>query len=425
MVTLLASYGLAAYVTRIFAANSMELRNISIVLVNTKRDNFKMTIFSLVIGTILSVMLLIIGLTPLGTWLIRDVHRQSQEVSDTTCSIIAYLSITPLIEAAAYYYEGGLIYHKLTVYAGAAKFADFLMQVIFVIGLLFTPTRTEPVLVPVSALYAGLIARLILAVGFWYVFARDKLPVTSSREKPLTVGQGICFWFPLTLVRLAQVLGRPIINLVVSRNLAVNVSEEAAAQAVAVLTAVYPTSRVFFSWLTDLRTVVPTFHKQTDMHPKFKMKFLTLYATSCTLLVFLINIILFITPGVAYGIMTKVVVGMRSHLSGILLAKKKTIYLTPSAIFRFLSILLALATVPKLGLSGANLGVTCLEFSFAVELFFVALACVLVKLKPDLDITSCWKRNKPKPEDVTLMEAAAAVNPNDSSNNTGAPHAPP
>jgi len=43
---------------------------------------------------------LVAGLTPLGTWLIRDVHRQSQEVSDTTCSIIAYLSITPLIEAA-------------------------------------------------------------------------------------------------------------------------------------------------------------------------------------------------------------------------------------------------------------------------------------------------------------------------------------
>jgi len=45
----------------LFGIFTVELRNISIVLVNTKRDNFKMTIFSLVIGTILSVMLLIIG----------------------------------------------------------------------------------------------------------------------------------------------------------------------------------------------------------------------------------------------------------------------------------------------------------------------------------------------------------------------------
>jgi len=44
------------------------------------------------------------------------------------------------------------------------------------------------------------------------------------------------------------------------------------------------------------------------------LQFLTLYATSCTLLVFLINIILFITPGVAYGIMTKVV-GLTDELA--------------------------------------------------------------------------------------------------------------
>ena len=48
--------------------------------------------------------------------------------------------------------------------------------------LLFTPTRTEPVLVPVFAMYAGYIARLILDVGFWYVLVRRKLPHTHPTE---------------------------------------------------------------------------------------------------------------------------------------------------------------------------------------------------------------------------------------------------
>lgn len=57
---------------------------------------------------------------------------------------------------------------------------DIYLQILFVIVLLFTSTRTEPILVPVFATYAGLIARLILDVGFWYVLARHELPDISE-----------------------------------------------------------------------------------------------------------------------------------------------------------------------------------------------------------------------------------------------------
>ena len=53
---------------------------------------------------------------------------------------------------------------------------------LFVIVLLFTPTRAEPILVPVFAVYAGLIARLILDVGFWYVLVRRRLPHQHATE---------------------------------------------------------------------------------------------------------------------------------------------------------------------------------------------------------------------------------------------------
>jgi len=138
------------------------------------------------------------------------------------------------------------------------------------------------------------------------------------------VASTIWFLIPLVMVRVVQVTSRPIINLVVSRTLSETAGPKAAAQvsyiiiyciniyrmiicsmiiyhmiiysmiiyrmiiysmiihrmiihsmivqAVAVLTAVYPAGRVVFSWLNDLRTIPPTFHKVTPQHEKFKIK---------------------------------------------------------------------------------------------------------------------------------------------------------
>ena len=47
--------------------------------------------------------MLVLGLSPAGTWFIRDLHRQTQEVSDTTNLIIAFLSPVPIIEAIVSY----------------------------------------------------------------------------------------------------------------------------------------------------------------------------------------------------------------------------------------------------------------------------------------------------------------------------------
>ncbi|XP_067947939.1 progressive ankylosis protein homolog B-like isoform X4 [Watersipora subatra] len=241
MVQLLASYGLAVYVTRWFAATAIELRHVSIVLVNSKRDNTRMTIMCIVIGLLLSVCVILLGLTPAGTWLIRDIHGHNQEVSDLTNRLMTLLGPVPLIEALANYYEGGLIHFKLTAYAGIARFTDFGMQVLFVLLLLFTSKTIEPMFVPIYSVYAGYVARLILDAGFCYVLVRRKLPETHGTEKPLTVSKALRFWMPLACVRLVQDISRPLLNLVVSRNLSVKVGKEAAAKAIAVLTAVYPT----------------------------------------------------------------------------------------------------------------------------------------------------------------------------------------
>ncbi|XP_067947937.1 progressive ankylosis protein homolog B-like isoform X3 [Watersipora subatra] len=363
MVQLLASYGLAVYVTRWFAATAIELRHVSIVLVNSKRDNTRMTIMCIVIGLLLSVCVILLGLTPAGTWLIRDIHGHNQEVSDLTNRLMTLLGPVPLIEALANYYEGGLIHFKLTAYAGIARFTDFGMQ------------------------------------------------------KPLTVSKALRFWMPLACVRLVQDISRPLLNLVVSRNLSVKVGKEAAAKAIAVLTAVYPTGRFLFSWLNDLRTIPPTFHKDTPQHSKFKMKILSMFAFACTASVFTISAILFIIPGPGFAIMHTIVglnvelaqlsllplkifsgiclcVGLRAHLSGVLILKKKTFYLTPSAIGRLIGLIIFIASLSHTRLSGAVLGITVLLLSFVVEVILVVAAALLVRFKPNLTLTPTCLRKK-------------------------------
>ena len=53
-------------------------------------------------------------------------------------------------------------------------------QVLFTIAFLFTPTRTDPIIIPIFAMYAGNIGRMILDIGFWYVLVRRKLPNESK-----------------------------------------------------------------------------------------------------------------------------------------------------------------------------------------------------------------------------------------------------
>ncbi|XP_067947936.1 progressive ankylosis protein homolog isoform X2 [Watersipora subatra] len=379
MVQLLASYGLAVYVTRWFAATA--------------------------------------SLTPAGTWLIRDIHGHNQEVSDLTNRLMTLLGPVPLIEALANYYEGGLIHFKLTAYAGIARFTDFGMQVLFVLLLLFTSKTIEPMFVPIYSVYAGYVARLILDAGFCYVLVRRKLPETHGTEKPLTVSKALRFWMPLACVRLVQDISRPLLNLVVSRNLSVKVGKEAAAKAIAVLTAVYPTGRFLFSWLNDLRTIPPTFHKDTPQHSKFKMKILSMFAFACTASVFTISAILFIIPGPGFAIMHTIVglnvelaqlsllplkifsgiclcVGLRAHLSGVLILKKKTFYLTPSAIGRLIGLIIFIASLSHTRLSGAVLGITVLLLSFVVEVILVVAAALLVRFKPNLTLTPTCLRKK-------------------------------
>ncbi|KAF6038000.1 ANKH [Bugula neritina] len=428
MTTLLASYGLAYYVTKILINVANEQRHVGIVLVKTWQDQVRMTIFSIVNGVFLSSLFTHYRwhtcLSPLGILLIRDLHGQSEEVATITCRIITYLSPTPFLEAIAYYFEGGLIGHKFTGYAGIAKMTDFAMQTVFTVALLFTSTRTEPVLVPVFSLYAGIIGRLVIVIGFWVILVRRLLPDKKPTEKPLTVASTIWFLIPLVMVRVVQVTSRPIINLVVSRTLSETAGPKAAAQVT-----VYPAGRVVFSWLNDLRTIPPTFHKVTPQHEKFKIKTLSIYATFCTMSAFTINFLLYIIPGAAYFVMNTLIglnselaelsvlplriysivclcIGPRAYFTGILIMKKRTMYLTPSALFRFLGLILFLSTLSNTRLSGANLGITSLLLGFVLEAIFVVAAVTFLRYKPKL----CSRTKHSVEDDSTGTEAMPLSN---------------
>ncbi|KAF6040642.1 hypothetical protein EB796_001055 [Bugula neritina] len=268
MITLLASYGLAYYVTKIFAGMALELRNVSINLVHCRQDNVKMVGISAALGTVLS---------------------------------------------------------------------SLLLTVLFIVVLLFTPTRTEPVLVPVSALYAGLIGRLIVTVGFWYVLARDNLPERHPSKELLTVRRVLKFWLPMAMIRVVQESIRPAGNLIASRNLARTVSKEAGAKSVAVITTVYPTSKILYAWVLDLVTLHPTFHRKTSTHEKFPSKIIAILSAMCIGVTFAAHLLLFYTSGVAYFIMRRII-GVTDELAEMSLIPLKILIL-PCVFFKGLSIL--------------------------------------------------------------------------------------
>lgn len=390
MVELLAVFGLAFYYVKLLTGSATELRQITIVLVKSKVDYRKMLWLSISVGIGASLLLLITGVTPLGSMLYEDVHLLSKDVSDSTKEVIVYLCLIPVLEAVAKYHEGALIAKKLTILAGASTLTDFGLQVVFTICLLFTPTRTDPVLIPIFSLYAGYIGRLILCTGFFYVYVYRNLRDRHAEgtEQPVTVRKGLCFWWPLGLVLMTQFLTRPLINLTVARDQA---AEGQSVKAVAVLSAMYPVNRVSFSWLNELRTIVPTFSKPSKAcDHAYTPRQLASFSAACTVFMLVASLLIFWVPGSAYTIMLKVTglnsdlaeacvlplqiasficvsVGLRAHVTSWLMSKKKTTVLAPSALTRTGLLVAALFVLPAAGFKGAPMGATCLLFGFCVE----------------------------------------------------------
>ncbi|XP_033097367.1 progressive ankylosis protein homolog B-like isoform X4 [Anneissia japonica] len=232
------------------------------------------------------------------------------------------------------------------------------------------------------------------------------IPLFHGMESSLSILRVLMFWWPLAIVQAVQKISRPMINLFVARDLG---GSDEAVQAIAVLTLVYPTGRIPYGWLNELKSLQPAFLKNnqgTLVHRRHIRNF----DICCLSIVLMISFSLFWIPGIVTSFYTNsldlsmevalmcvvplkifsvfpLFTGWRSHNTSWLLMMKKTAALFPSAVIRMVFLIIVLIVFPKMGLHGAPLGVAALLAGFVVETISVQIASFITEYR--------MKRNQP------------------------------
>jgi hypothetical protein len=217
----LAAFGLAYALTKFVMAPMEEMKQVGLVLVSNQKSRQKAVATVIGVGLFSSVLLVTIGKTKLGVWLVDDLHAVGSSVGSLTRQVFLYLCGLPLLQGLAWIHGGVLLQWHHTVLVGVASLADIGMQIFTVAILLHTSLKCyHAIAIPVLAVYAGMSTRMTFTVLGYYYYVHKRLKKTAdepSESHPLTVWRILGFLWPLALVQFVQKVSRPIINLFVAR----------------------------------------------------------------------------------------------------------------------------------------------------------------------------------------------------------------
>ncbi|XP_033097363.1 progressive ankylosis protein homolog isoform X1 [Anneissia japonica] len=405
---MLAIFGIAYTLTQFASGPFQEFKNVSLVLVHNKKEARIGLITLFLLSAIVITLALLIAYTDFGYFITHTLFRLDEDVGQATRKAVLMLSFIPLFHGMSWYVAGYLLQLKHTTLVGSASVMDVAVQIGTVFGLLkMDIANTRPVLVPVIAVYTGILTRFsILFIGFLIHRTVRRTNETQTNESSLSILRVLMFWWPLAIVQAVQKISRPMINLFVARDLG---GSDEAVQAIAVLTLVYPTGRIPYGWLNELKSLQPAFLKNnqgTLVHRRHIRNF----DICCLSIVLMISFSLFWIPGIVTSFYTNsldlsmevalmcvvplkifsvfpLFTGWRSHNTSWLLMMKKTAALFPSAVIRMVFLIIVLIVFPKMGLHGAPLGVAALLAGFVVETISVQIASFITEYR--------MKRNQP------------------------------
>ncbi len=371
----LAAYGLAWGLVLLLLSPLAQTAQMSLVLADNRTDYAKAQRF--VLATVLLVALAQLSLvfTPLGHWVIDDLHRISASLGDLVRTVLVWSVPVIPVRAISWLMAGQLIRVKRTAVLSYATAASIAVGIGLVFALLpVEAIRARPIWLPLAAaLGMALTEWGVLALGFRrYVHLAEGQGARTLRYREI-----VNFLWPLVLTVSVQEFSRPLINLFIAR-------QSDGALALAVLTVVYSLGQWTFRWQNEMKNLPAAFHTE-DPDLLHMRRFMVL----CSLLSISISLALFWTPvrdllliglvGVepAFAIQTYIplqifvafspVVALRSWLYGLALWRRRTRVVAPSGPLRLLAILLALLLLPLAGLHGATLGVTALLAGFSAE----------------------------------------------------------
>jgi progressive ankylosis protein len=377
----LAAFALAWGLILFLAGPLAQAKQLSLVLVDSQANYRKSGLFVLAVSLFFMAVQISLVTTPLGDWVIDDLHRIDGTLSEWVRVVLVWMAPIPLLRNASLFYTGLLIRTRRTdviSYATAVGIACGIAAV----SLLLTvdAVRARPIWLPILATYAMTVAEFAVLYSGYRRYVR--LPLVRTNEEtgsPLTFSYTyiLQFFWPLALIMFVQELSRPLINLFIARGPDGTV-------ALAVLSISYALGQWPYRWLNEIRNLPPTFHAEDQ-----GLRAVRRFALACGVVSFALSATLFWTPvrdfilGTLMGVEADLaqashwplalytffsfVVVIRAYLHGICLLEHRTRALAPSAPVRVSTILLLLVTLPAVGVSGATLGVAALLGGFVGE----------------------------------------------------------
>ena len=407
----LAAYGIAWGLTSFLTGTVSQTRQMSMVLVRD-RATFH-TVFRCVagFGGVHFLILACLAFTPVGLWVIDELHAVDPILGGTVRSALGLLLPIPLIVGITRFLSGLLLRVRRTDIISYAMMAGISMSVVSVFLFLPTPTvQADPILLPVAATYFGVLTELAVIIYGYRRFVRRTLkrssgeivsgeteggraagqdaagqdtarePVTR-RQYPLTASYVLRFYWPLAVTIGIQALSRPIINLFVARG-------ADGTESLAVLTIVYALAHLPYGWLNELKNLPPAFQRQ-DPEGRIIRRFTAI----CGLISFGTMVLMFWTPvrfflletliGVDHDFAVRctvpliifsffpLAVTIRSYLHGIALRDHRTGAIAPSGPARAGAIVIVVNVLALFDLHGAIRGVAALYSGFVTETIVV------------------------------------------------------
>lgn len=376
----LAAYGLAWGIVLFLTSPLGQAKELGLVLVSTPQAWREVRRFVVLLGLALVCGMAALTIGPIGRAVIEDLHGVDPELGAVVRLALLLFVPYPLLRGLTLFHAGLLLRVRKTALVSYAMIANLALSIVAIVVLLPVPfVRERPILLPVLAIYAGILIQFGITVWAAYRYRNRlfALEPAGAITTPLTVGYIARFFWPLALIMLIQELSRPLINLFVARG-------PDATAALAILAVLYTLGRIPYGWLNEIRNLAPAFREESR-----SLYYIRRFAVACAFISFGMMLAMFWSPlrdvilerliGVDAGLAERArvplliysfysfIVATRAYFHGLGLRDRRTRAMAPSAPARILAILTALVALPRLGVYGATLGVAALTAGFAAE----------------------------------------------------------
>ena len=388
----LAAYGLALGIFSFLSTPLHQCSQLGLVLTNDHHSRRKNQLFLFILWAAVSTILLIIAATPVGVWLVEDIHDVRPNLGKE--ARFAILCLIPLSALDTYlrYFVGLLLRHRQTTSVSAATLAKIGASIVAVIALLpANAVQSRPILLPVLVAYCGYIVEAV--VIFWAYFSRVHGYLQEDSGTPYSLRRAISFYWPLVVVNMAWSSSRPTMNLFISRGPAAEI-------ALAAIVVAESLANMTCGWVNEMRVIIPAFREV----PESRRTIVRFFAL-CGLTAFVLMVALFWTPTrdfilasliaveptivaacriplLVYSFMPLTLM-VRSYVYGLALVEQRTSSLLPSALTRVVVHVAALIVLPLWLIYGAAMGATAVLVSLTAETivawFYVTRHCKIIR----------------------------------------------